>query len=1243
MATNTLQVAKRADLFGDGAEQKYEYDEELLEELDRVFGATLDTTLRAVPKSNAIAEERKFRLLSVIRSISLLPKPLPPTLTRPPEYEDTVSAAKTRRRWARQAAVGVESLLDQAAKLPPPFRRGRVLHVAGSVDASKPAMLHLYRLQERRTTRPPVPSSQLQQFPYGAGPALGEALRIPGIEVVENKVARRKRTRHSRKRRNAYNVPSIPRLPSPSRRSSMNSFSFGPQQLVDLYLDANSSTASSLDPNRSILPASPLRSSPRHASRQKDPASTTRGQHPLANDTNIFQDEESDYEWGMVDRMRLWRHDALMQHLYETASFWGDKILSWTNDPNDAFWLAQTYFMTHQYSRAERLLTRPFPTTPPKRPSPLTNGHIGKGKEREIPMQRLPLGLVDVSEDMQRDVSRLVDMSVACRYLAAQCQVRQGNWSDATEMLGEANPFRNSGRSGPAIPNLDGGIKIEASMCHLRGVLMLKLGRGEDAKECFMEALTLDVKCFDAFEQLVSGEMMTPDEEWEFVQGLAYSQQTPHDASFVQLIYTARLRKYKHATEHALTRQRLVEEYGLGDNPDVLFSFADALYTQFRWADCFAITTRIRGLVSMHNPTMPLHIACMYHLSHLNSKLFILAHEMVDREPENAVSWYAVGIWYLSNQKWTEARQYFSKTSLMDPRFGPAWIAFAHTFALEGEHDHAVTAYSTCARMFTGSHLPLMFVGMENIMLSNYPQADEALNAAQTMCDGDPLLCNELGVMAYNHSKYEEAASFFRKALELASATQGSHKTWATTHLNLGTCYRKLHQYDAAEASYQKVLDLDPRHAQALGLLGMVYHLTDQVDKAILKYHEALSVEQLNPAIMELLNMALDQTTSVTPDLREFKSIVRTLRDKYAMRGKSDKGKGKQRADDGDAMNIGDGSDGYSLSSANSMSGSRKASLQLARLNDSVLGAFGLLLPHSEGLDHLLRLLSTWSGTEYVSECVLHPALAERDNHQQILHCNPSNDILVPLLHLRARLQHRAGLRTVPVSSAAPGIAKFASLISDSQTLGRFWGLLQIFQWLISLERTQQPTRNLLTIERLQGWSMLGYYPLEHLSYLRTHEVIPASVPSLGSIVDSTAKPITLDSNHLSRMSIRFWAVYVVLQFAHLREDRKLLQLQQRTLRKSKELLIPSEKQEIRRKWDAYWSGLLVNACNLPVALHWSVEGGVFTNPFIVNVLSFIAAVVSFRTAWKATALPVMVEPETISDLVAPPTETPAM
>jgi anaphase-promoting complex subunit 6 len=267
---------------------------------------------------------------------------------------------------------------------------------------------------------------------------------------------------------NLFTIPPMPHLPSPSssrpRGSIGSTFSFGPQHLVDSYLDANSSTISNLnsalDPNRSVLQASPLRSSPRHHKRAK--SSISRHPHPLANDTtDVFQDseddadDESEYEWGMVDRLRLWRHDALMQHLYETAAFWGDKILSWTSmflffilqfeplkhvlldDPNDAFWLAQTYFMTHQYSRAERLLTRPFPTTSPKKPQspqPVANGHIsakGKGRDYDIsqvalPMPRLPVGpggIIEVSEEMQDRVSRLVDMSVACRYLAAQCQV----------------------------------------------------------------------------------------------------------------------------------------------------------------------------------------------------------------------------------------------------------------------------------------------------------------------------------------------------------------------------------------------------------------------------------------------------------------------------------------------------------------------------------------------------------------------------------------------------------------------------------------------------------------------------------------------------------------------------------------------------------------------------------------------------------------------------------------------------
>lgn len=50
------------------------------------------------------------------------------------------------------------------------------------------------------------------------------------------------------------------------------------------------------------------------------------------NGVGAEEGREDERSWGMVDSMRIWRHDAMIQHLYETAAFWGDKILSWTSE-----------------------------------------------------------------------------------------------------------------------------------------------------------------------------------------------------------------------------------------------------------------------------------------------------------------------------------------------------------------------------------------------------------------------------------------------------------------------------------------------------------------------------------------------------------------------------------------------------------------------------------------------------------------------------------------------------------------------------------------------------------------------------------------------------------------------------------------------------------------------------------------------------------------------------------------------
>ncbi|KAJ3514908.1 hypothetical protein NLJ89_g2089 [Agrocybe chaxingu] len=129
------------------------------------------------------------------------------------------------------------------------------------------------------------------------------------------------------------------------------------------------------------------------------------------------------------------------------------------------------------------------------------------------------------------------------------------------------------------------------------------------------------------------------------------------------------------------------------------------------------------------------------------------------------------------------------------------------------------------------------------------------------------------------------------------------------------------------------------------------------------------------------------------------------------------------------------------------------------------------------------------------------------------------------------------------------------------------------------------------------------------------------------SIFSAKKKQISLDPNTLGIWSCRCWAVYVVLHFAHLIEDRKLLKQRHSSLRKAKGTgLTKEEKAEMQQRWDAFWSEVIINLGYLPLTIHWSLEKGLFKNDLWVGVFGLIASVASFRTGWKATALPAPTE-----------------
>lgn len=109
--------------------------------------------------------------------------------------------------------------------------------------------------------------------------------------------------------------------------------------------------------------------------------------------------------------------------------------------------------------------------------------------------------------------------------------------------------------------------------------------------------------------------------EWNFIQGLSFKQHTPEDAEFIRMMYTIRLRKVgcvpdirfpnkdtftyiylfllagleiqvDHREEMERCGRALMDDYGLGDDPDVMFGLADELYSAMRYADCYDVTSR---------------------------------------------------------------------------------------------------------------------------------------------------------------------------------------------------------------------------------------------------------------------------------------------------------------------------------------------------------------------------------------------------------------------------------------------------------------------------------------------------------------------------------------------------------------------------------------------------------------------------------------------------------------------------
>jgi len=291
----------------------------------------------------------------------------------------------------------------------------------------------------------------------------------------------------------------------------------------------------------------------------------------------------------------------------------------------------------------------------------------------------------------------------------------------------------------------------------------------------------------------------------------------------------------------------------LARNGDILAGRATKLFYAGKYEACYDVSKIALEIDPYHLNVLPVHVAALVQLGR-KSVVFYISHQLVNAYPQSAVSWFAAGCYYFLIKKYEHARRFFHKATQIDTNFAPAWIAYGHAFAAHDESDQALAAYRTACRLFPGSHLPWLFIGVEYVRTNSLPLAQQCLELAHGMST-DPCVLNELGVVAFHMGKYARCVDLMLLAIEGCD----DETFWN----NLGHAYLKLEQHQKALEAFTEAQRLFPRGVMTMVGLAFTSHLLGKLDTAIEFYHRALAVHRDDAFAQEMLNIAIQEAADL--------------------------------------------------------------------------------------------------------------------------------------------------------------------------------------------------------------------------------------------------------------------------------------------------------------------------------------------------------------------------------------------
>lgn len=546
---------------------------------------------------------------------------------------------------------------------------------------------------------------------------------------------------------------------------------------------------------------------------------------------------------------------------YESASFWAEKVLFITNEPNDAYERARCLYNLKEYHRAAHTI-----------------------KSRNLHQTNIP-----------------------CLYLAAQCYYMEKDYKEANQILESpmivtsansnestlsiTTPTTSIARHSSRLQHQSGNqqqVKFKqqdlqagdknigrwlGAIYLLKGKLYECSDNRQMAQACFKEALVHDIFCFEAFTSLTRHHMLTIEEEKALLNDLnieaLFQTEDPEMGQFIKLFYSLQGKKYHQPTQSIIPPQL---EY-LSTNVDVETALAERHYFNCDYHSAYELSASILEKDVHHIECLPVYISSLMEIDK-PTQLFDIAHQLVDLYPESAISWFAVGCYYLVINKVEPARRYLSKSTSLDNVFGPAWLVYGHSFAVEREHDQAMAAYFRAYHLMRGCHLPLLFIGVEYGRANDCKLAEKFLSQARSVAPEDPFVLHEYGVVHYRNRDYKGALECFKEAEKILKNVNSSlsaswtnsdrfKQKWEPLLNNMGHTLRQLGRYDDAIEYHNKALTLIQANASSYSALGFLYYLKEDWDQALEYLNNALSIrynDSISTSLLEKTVPRYNQT-----------------------------------------------------------------------------------------------------------------------------------------------------------------------------------------------------------------------------------------------------------------------------------------------------------------------------------------------------------------------------------------------